>query len=79
MAWQIVNHVQEGRPFLHLNGSYHSDRYEGIAWYLRQYRPQLRVVTISTLEQREMKELREEFRGIADYILLVPENMTKTY
>ena len=79
MAWQIVNHVREGRPFLHLNGSYHSDRYEGIAWYLRQYRPQLRVVTISTLEQRDMKALREESRGVADYILLVPENMTKTY
>ena len=79
MAWQIVNHAQPGRPFLHLNGSYHSDKYEGIAWYLRQYRPQLRVVTISTLEQREMKELRVESRGVADYILLVPENMTKTY
>ena len=79
MAWQIVNHAREGRPFLHINGSYHSDHYEGIAWYLRQYKPQLRVVTISTLEQRDMRDLREESEGTADYILLVPENMTKTY
>ena len=79
MAWQIVNHARPGRPFLHLNGSYHSDNYEGIAWYLRQYKPQLRVVTISTLEQRDMRNLREESEGTADYILLVPENMTKTY
>ena len=79
MAWQIVNHAREGRPFLHINGSYHSDHFEGIAWYLRQYKPQLRVVTISTLEQRDMRDLREESEGTADYILLVPENMTKTY
>ncbi len=79
MAWQIVNHARPGRPFLHLNGSYHSDNYEGIAWYLRQYKPQLRVITISTLEQRDMRDLREEWEGTADYILLVPENMTKTY
>ncbi|WP_245911548.1 ChaN family lipoprotein [Neolewinella xylanilytica] len=79
MAWQIVNHARPGRPFLHINGSYHSDNYEGIVWYLRQYKPQLKVVTISTLEQRDMSDLREDSEGTADFILLVPENMTKTY
>ncbi len=79
MAWQIVNHARPGRPFLHINGSYHSDHYEGIVWYLRQYRPQLKVVTISTLEQKDMRRLRPESEGTADFILLVPENMTKTY
>ncbi|MGB3801387.1 MAG: ChaN family lipoprotein [Lewinella sp.] len=79
MAWQIVNHARPGRPFLHINGSYHSDNYEGIVWYLRQYRPQLKVVTISTLEQKDMRRLRSESEGTADFILLVPENMTKTY
>jgi uncharacterized iron-regulated protein len=79
MGWFIATNVREGRPFLHLNGSYHSDNYEGIGWYLRQYKPQLRVVTITTTEQEDVGTLGEEPEGMADYILVVPENMTKTY
>ncbi|THH41319.1 ChaN family lipoprotein [Neolewinella litorea] len=79
MAWFIVKNVQPGVPFVHLNGSYHSDNFEGIGWYLRQYKPQLKVVTITTLEQPEVDELRPEFVGRANYTLLVPSNMTKTY
>ena len=79
MAWFIVKNLRPGRPLLHINGSYHSDNFEGIGWYLRQYKPQLKVVTITTLEQTEVDELREESVGIADYTLLVPELMTKTY
>ena len=79
MAWFIIKNLRPGRPMLHINGSYHSDNFEGIGWYLRQYKPQLKVVTITTLEQPEVDELQEESVGIADYTLLVPELMTKTY
>ena len=79
MGWFIAKNVTEGRPFLHINGSYHSDDFEGIGWYLRQYKPQLKVVTISTVEQPDVSELTEEFEGKADYIMTVPANMTKTY
>ncbi len=79
MAWFIAKNIRSGRPFLHLNGSYHSDDYEGIGWYLRQYKPQLKVVTITTLEQPSIEELDPEFAGKADYMLLVPDNMIKTY
>ncbi len=79
MAWFIAKSVRSGRPFLHLNGSYHSDDREGIAWYLRQYKPQLKVVTITTLEQPTIDTLEPEFAGKADYMLLVPDNMIKTY
>lgn len=79
MAWFIAKNVRTGRPFLHLNGSYHSDDFEGIGWYLRQYKPQLKVATITTLEQSSVDELVPESVGKADYTLLVPENMTKGY
>jgi uncharacterized iron-regulated protein len=79
MAWFIVSSARPDRPFLHLNGSYHSDNYEGIGWYIRQYKPQLKVVTISTVEQETLDNLAEESEGVADYILVVPATMTKTY
>ncbi len=79
MAWFIAKNVRSGRPFLHLNGSYHSDDYEGIAWYLRQYKPQLQVLTITTLEQPTINRLEPQFVGKADFMLLVPDNMIKTY
>ena len=79
MAWFIARNVRAGRPFLHINGSYHSDNFEGINWYLRQYKPQLRVVTLTTLEQTDLDGLIDENVGKADYTILVPERMTKTY
>ena len=79
MAWFIAKNLRSGRPMLHLNGSYHSDNYEGIGWYLRQYKPQLKVVTITTLEQPDVRKLEAASVGVADYTLLVPASMTKTY
>jgi len=79
MGWFIAKNVTPGSPFFHINGSYHSDDFEGIGWYLRKYKPQLKVVTISTVEQPDVSELAEEFAGKANYIMAVPGNMTKTY
>lgn len=79
MAHFILQNLRMGRPFLHLNGSYHSDDFEGIGWYLRQYRPDLRVVTITTLEQEDTGKVSEEGLKKADYLLLVPERMPKSY
>lgn len=79
MGWFIAGATRPGVPFLHINGSYHSDDFEGINWYLRQYKPQLKVVTITTLEQEDISELPEESVGKADYSVVVPATMTKTY
>jgi uncharacterized iron-regulated protein len=78
MAWSILEHLQKGKVFLHFNGSYHSDHYEGIIWYLKQSNPELKIVTISTVEQADLNDLAKESEGIADFILAIPENMTKT-
>jgi len=79
MAHFILKNYQKGQLFLHLNGSYHSDNYEGILWYLQQQQPDLKVVTISSVYQPTIQELLEENKGKADFTLAVPESMTKTY
>ncbi len=79
MGWNIVQHLPEGGIFLHFNGAYHSNDYEGIYWYIQQYAPGTEVSTISTVRQTDLSKLEEENRGVADFILVVDEDMTRTY
>lgn len=79
MAHFIVQNLNNGKKMLHLNGSYHSDNHDGIVAYLRQYAPQLKIKTISTVNQKEVKALEKEHLKKADFILAVPATMTKTY
>jgi uncharacterized iron-regulated protein len=78
MAYFILANYQKGKTFLHFNGSYHSDHFEGIVWYLKQMNPALKIVTISSTEQENMDDLDKESEGLANFILVVPESMTKT-
>jgi uncharacterized iron-regulated protein len=79
MAHFILKHLENGKIVLHFNGTYHSDYFEGIMWYLKRANPYLRVMTIATVEQGNIEKLSAEYIMIADYILCVPEDMTKTY
>lgn len=77
MAYSISQSLEAGKTYVHLNGSYHSDDYEGIIWYLNQYIPDLKILTITT--KTEGEESAKELKGKADFIVLVNKNMTKTY
>lgn len=79
MAHFILAARKPGTIFIHLNGAFHSDLHEGIVWYIRQAQPELRVLTISTREYETLGSLKEEDINIADYIITVPETMTKTH
>jgi uncharacterized iron-regulated protein len=79
MAHFILQHFKTGSVFLHFNGAYHSDNYEGILWYLKRQQPNLRYVTISTVMQADVSKLLEENKGRADFIICVDEDMTGTY
>jgi uncharacterized iron-regulated protein len=79
MAHFIIENLENGKTFLHLNGAYHSDRYEGILWYLRRKRPELRYLTISTVTQTELRKLEQEHRGKADFIICVDEDFPVSY
>lgn len=67
--------------FLHLNGSFHSDYYQGILWYLNYYYQITydQMGTISTVSQAQIKKLAKEHLGKADFIICTPERITKTH
>ena len=79
MAYAILASLAEGSTFIHYHGTFHSENFEGIMWYLNQYRPGLKIMTISNVEQESTEKLLEENEGLADFILATPETMTKTY
>lgn len=79
MAYFIDKFHPEGKLFMHYNGAYHSDYYEGILWYLKKLNPQLKVLTISTVEQENITQLSKDHLGKADFIICVDSHMTKTY
>lgn len=79
MAHFILENMKPGHIFIHFNGAYHSDNQEGIVWYLNTYREGLRISTISTVYQQSLEELEEDNMAKADFIIVVPSDMTKTY
>ena len=79
MAHFILKNYHEGTTFIHYNGSYHSNNFEGIMWYLKQANPNLRILTINCVEQKKLDALEEEHQGTAHYIIATPESMTKTH
>lgn len=79
MAHFILKNLQPNQVFFHLNGSYHSNDFEGIYWYLKTYNEAVDVLTISTVEQAELNVLEKEHLNKANFIIVVNQNMTKTY
>lgn len=79
MAHNILKNWSKGKIFLHFHGTYHSDNFESIYWYLNQQNPNLKIITISSIEQSSTEFLEKESINKGHYILCIPENMTKTY
>jgi len=79
MAYFINANLKEGSVFIHYNGSYHSENFEGISWYLKTYNTSVKIVTIATVEQKDLTKLESENYNKADYILVIDEDVTKTY
>lgn len=79
MAYFIEKNQIENSIFVHFNGTYHSDNFEGIYWYLKQKNNNLNSITIATVEQSQLKKLNKEHLNKADFIIVVDENVTKTY
>jgi uncharacterized iron-regulated protein len=79
MAHFILKNWSKGKTFVHYNGTYHSNNREGIAWYLKQARPDLKIITIASTQQKEIGTLDKEAFDLGDFILVTPENITKTH
>ncbi|CAN5907267.1 ChaN family lipoprotein [soil metagenome] len=78
MAYFILANWKPGQTFLHFNGAYHSNNHSGIAWYLKQSNPKLKVLVISAAEQENVNSLENSSAGLGEFIICVPESMTKT-
>lgn len=79
MAHFILKNKKENQLFIHYNGSFHSDDFEGIYWYLKNQNPNLNIMTITTKEVENVKHFNMLDKNKAHYIIQVVNTMTKTY
>jgi uncharacterized iron-regulated protein len=79
MAHFILKNWSKGKTFLHYNGAYHSNNHQAIEWYLKQQNPNLKVMVISSAEQKDNSKLDSAAIGSGDFIICTPAAMTKTY
>ena len=79
MAYFINKNLKKDYTFVHYEGAYHSDKYQGIIYYLNQYHPNLKIVTITTVSSEDVSKLTDEDKAKADFIILVDADMTTTH
>lgn len=79
MAHFILMNCKENSLFIHFNGTYHSDNFDGIYWHLKQAQPKKIVRTIATVTQENCSILDIENYNKADFIIVVDQDVTKTY
>ena len=79
MAYFISKNLPANGVFLHYNGTYHSDNFEGVGYYLKRALPMVKTLTISTVTQADLNALAPENLSKADFILVIDEDVTKTY
>jgi len=79
MAYFINKNKKEHSLFIHFNGSYHSDNYEGIYWYLRKLQPSMKIVTIATVTQKQVEKLDNEHNNKADFIIVIDQDVTTSF
>ncbi len=79
MAYNILKNYQKGQLFLHYNGSYHSNFKQGIIWYLKQQKPDLKIVTIDVETQDNLKKLNKKHLNKADFIIVVNKDFPRSY
>lgn len=78
MAYFITQNFKQGYTFLHFNGDFHSKLHSGIIWHLNMYHPGLKIITISCVESDKL-DFDDKYKELADYIIVIPEDMAKTY
>lgn len=79
MAFSLYPFLEKGNTILHVNGSYHSNHYEGIVWYLKRDYPNTKILTINTVEQENINILDEKSKPTADFIIVTPTDGPKSY
>lgn len=78
MAERIAANLEPKRTFIHFNGDFHSADYGGIYWYLKQAKPDMKVITVKIFSENSL-DYQEDWQGSGDLILVVPADFTRTH
>ena len=79
MAHFILKNLVEGSQFIHYHGTFHSNNFEGIYHYLKQARPNLKIMTIASVAQDSLKKLEEDNTSLANFTIVTPKDSPKSY
>lgn len=79
MAHFIKENSKNGKLFLHFNGSYHSNNFEGIVWYLKYYNNSLKISTITMVDSEDIMKFDKENLGLANFIIVIDANILKSF
>lgn len=79
MAYFISKNLKEETTFIHFNGTYHSENFEGINWYLKKFSPKVKILTIATVEQEDIIRFEKENQNKADIIIVIDKDIPKSY
>lgn len=79
MAHFILENLKEKYCFMHINGSFHSDFQDGIIWYIRNSGRELKILNLTTVLQDDIYRLEDGNFGRADFIIVVPSDMNRSY
>jgi uncharacterized iron-regulated protein len=79
MAHFSLKNFSPGDLLFHFEGSYHSNYKQGIIWWINKIQLGLKIKSITTVFQSEWNEMTDkEKTEIANYTIVVADNMTKT-
>ncbi len=79
MAHFILKAFTGNNQIIHYVGAYHSNNFDGINHYLKNDNANVKIITISVVDQDDINKLKEDNLNLADFIIAVPSDMTKTY
>jgi len=80
MAYHIAQRLTDkDKRFFHFNGEMHSGGNTGICYYLRYYKPDVDIVTISVLKMKNPLKFNAKTSSRADYNIIVPQSMYVSY
>lgn len=79
MAQFIFRNMKKDGLFFHFNGSYHSYNHEGIMWYLRQLNKNLKMYSITIVDEENLNQSPDSYKHKADVIIVLPKDSPKSY
>ncbi|MGY6558331.1 MAG: ChaN family lipoprotein [Nitritalea sp.] len=79
MAESLFAALQQGKQVLHINGAYHTQKGEGIVWYVREKMPDISLLLISCVEQEDIHAWDAQHSDLADFVIVLPLDSPKSY